>query len=124
MDKLNIVAHGHQNLARIGNRDTVAIAACITKDDGTPVSGLTKADFKVRGLLTGNVHIGTSIPLFLDLEQSDPLLAGYYDVFVKTTDNNVWVGGKYVFAVIVKSNALKAQGRTIAVLEILKSSDL
>jgi hypothetical protein len=29
-----------------------------------------------------------------------------------------------VLAVIVKSSALKAQGRTIAVLEILKGSDL
>jgi hypothetical protein len=121
---LNIVAHGHQHLARIGNKDLVAIATCITKDDGTPVSGLTKSDFKVRGLLTGNVHISTSIALFLDLEESDSQLAGYYDLFVKTTDNNVWVGGTYVFAVMVKSSALKAQDRTIAVLDILKSSDL
>ena len=124
MDKLNIAAHGHRHLAMPGNKDMVAIAACVTKEDGTPVSGLTKADFKVRGLLTGNVHISSSIGLFLDYEQSDPLLAGYYAVFVKTADNNVWVGGECVFAVIVKSNALKAQGRTIAVLDILKPSDI
>ena len=50
---LNIVAHGHQHLARIGNKDMVAIAACVTKDDWTPVSGLTKSDFKVRGATYG-----------------------------------------------------------------------
>jgi hypothetical protein len=124
MDKLNIVAHGHRNLAMPGNKDMVAIAACVTKEDGSPVTGLTKADFKVRGLLTGNVHISTSISLFLDYQDSDSTLAGYYALFVKTTDNNIWVGGQYVFAVTVKSTSLKLQGRTIAVLEILKPADI
>ena len=124
MERLHIAAHGHQNLARPGNKEMIALAACVTRDDGTPVSGLTKANFKVRGLLTGNVHVSTSIALFLDLEESDPSLAGYYDLFVKTTDNNICVAGVCVFAVIVKSSAPKAEGRTVAVLEIFKSSDL
>jgi hypothetical protein len=127
MEQLYIAAHGHQVLAMPGNQDSIAIAACITQADGTPVSGLLKPNFKVRGLLTGNVHTANSIGLFIDYGDQDPICAGYYALFVKTTDNNIWRAGKYVFAVTVKTPAsgrVTAQGRTIAVLDILKSSDL
>ena len=127
MEQLNIAAHGHQVLAMPGNQDSIAIAACVTQADGTPVSGLLKANFKVRGLLTGNVHTANSIGLFIDYGEQDSVCAGYYALFVKTTDNNIWRAGKYVFAVTVKTPAsgrVTAQGRTIAFLDILKSSDL
>jgi hypothetical protein len=127
MEQLHIVAHGHQVLAMPGNQDSIAIAACVTKADGTPVSGLLKPNFKVRGLLTGNVHTSNSIGLFIDYGEQDPVCTGYYALFVKTTDNNIWGAGKYVFAVTVKTPATgraTAQGRTIAVLDILKSGDL
>jgi hypothetical protein len=127
MEQLYIAAHGHQVLAMPGNQDSIAIAACVTQADGTPVSGLLKANFKVRGLLTGNVHTANSIGLFIDYGDQDPISAGYYALFVKTTDNNIWKAGPYVFAVTVKTPAsgrVTAQGRTIAVLDILKSSDL
>ena len=127
MEQLNITAHGHQVLAMPGNQDSIAIAACVTQADGSPVSGLLKANFKVRGLLTGNVHTATSIGLFIDYGEQDSVCAGYYALFVKTTDNNIWKAGPYVFAVTVKTPAsgrATAQGRTIAVLDILKSSDL
>ena len=127
MEQLYIVAHGHQALAMPGNQESIAIAACVTKADGTPVSGLLKPNFKVRGLLTGNVHTANSIGLFIDYGEQDSVCAGYYALFVKTTDNNIWGAGKYVFAVTVKTPATgraTAQGRTIAFLDILKSSDL
>src|SRR4026209_1993294 len=127
MEQLNITAHGHQVLAMPGNQDSIAIAACVTQADGTPVSGLLKANFKVRGLLTGNVHTATSIGLFIDYGEQDSVCAGYYALFVKTTDNNIWKAGPYVFAVTVKTPAsgrATAQGRTIAVLDILKPADL
>ena len=114
-------------MAMPGNQDSIAIAACVTQADGMPVSGLLKPNFKVRGLLTGNVHTATSIGLFIDYGEQDPVCAGYYALFVKTTDNNIWKAGPYVFAVTVKTPAsgrVTAQGRTIAVLDILKSSDL
>ena len=127
MEQLYITAHGHQALAMPGNQESIAIAACVTKADGTPVSGLLKPNFKVRGLLTGNVHTANSIGLFLDYGEQDAVCAGYYALFVKTTDNNIWGAGPYVFAVTVKTPATgraTAQGRTIAVLDILKSVDL
>jgi len=127
MEQLYIAAHGHQALAMPGNQESIAIAACVTKADGTAVSGLLKANFKVRGLLTGNVHTSNSIGLFIDYGEQDPVRAGYYALFVKTTDNNIWGAGKYVFAVTVKTPAsgrVTAQGRTIAVLDILKPGDL
>ena len=71
MEKLYIAAHGHQALAMPGNQDSIAIAACVTQADGTPVSGLLKANFKVRGLLTGNVHTANSIGLFIDYGDQD-----------------------------------------------------
>lgn len=127
MEQLHIAAHGHQVLAMPGNQDSIAIAACVTNADGTPVTGLLKPNFKVRGLLTGNVHTANSIGLFIDYGEQDPVCAGYYALFVKTTDNNIWKAGPYVFAVTVKTPATgraTAQGRTIAVLNILKSADL
>ena len=127
MEQLYIAAHGHQALAMPGNQESIAIAACVTNADGTPVSGLLKVNFKVRGLLTGNVHTANSIGLFIDYGEQDSVCAGYYGLFVPTTDNNIWKAGPYVFAVTVKTPATgraTAQGRTIAVLDILKSVDL
>jgi len=127
MEQLYITAHGHQALAMPGNQDSIAIAACVTNADGTPVSGLLKSNFKVRGLLTGSVHTAESIGSFIDYGEQDSVCAGYYALFVKTTDNNIWKACPYVFAVTVKTPAsgrATAQGRTIAVLDILKPADL
>ena len=65
--------------------------------------------------------------MFIDYGEQDSVSTGYYALFVKTTDNNIWGAGKYVFAVTVKTPAsgrATAQAGTIAVLDILKSGDL
>ena len=116
VQKLNVIAHGTHEQAHPGNQQWVAIAVCVTSDNATPVSGLVKGNFKVRGLLSNGTHIGSSIKLFIDFEDNDPVLAGYYCVFVGTTDNNIWVPGECVFAVIVRRG--KSQGRTLAVVDL------
>jgi hypothetical protein len=127
MEKLYIDAHGHQSFAMPGNQEAIVIAVCVTKGDGTPLSQLTELNFKVRGLLTGGVHTADSIDYFVNFGDQDSIIAGYYALFVKTTDNNIWTAGKYVFAVTVKTPTYRnatAQGHTIAVLDILKPADL
>lgn len=126
MEKLDITAHGAHGSAFPGNQEWVPIAVCVAKADGTPVGDLVKNNFKVRGLVTNNTHIGTTIKLFLNYGEQDSALTGYYALFVGTADNNVWGAGESVFAVTVKtpvSGRATAQGRTLAVVDIIHPGD-
>ena len=116
--KLDIIAHGMPGQAELDNTDPVVICACVTKTDGTPVSGLVKSKVKVRALAGAGTIVGPSIKTFSEAPVS--ALAGYYSLTVAPQAGQVWAAGDYVFAVMVdtvqKSNT--AKGRTLATVHI------
>ena len=118
--QLHILAHGASGLALEGSSDHLHIAVCVTRLDGTPVTGLTKTKFKVRSLITAGTHVGSSIVLFNEADQ--PSLSGYYTLSVKPeATQSGWVIGDYVFAVTVQvplRGGLTGKGRTLATVTV------
>jgi hypothetical protein len=121
MDKLNIVAKGSHSTAYEGNSDSIAICVCVTQTDGTPVTGLTKTNFKVLMMAGGLPHSSNKVNLLIDYSLSDPIFTGFYTLFVPLEKGQIWAIGEYVFAVRVKvSKGLKTplEGRALAKLTV------
>jgi hypothetical protein len=121
MEKLDIVAKGSHSIAYEGNSDPIAISVCVTKTDGTPVTGLTKTNFNVRMIAGGLPHSSNKVSVFIDDSVPDPKFIGFYTFFVPLEKGQVWAIGEYIFAVRVKlSKGVKTplEGRTLAKLTV------
>jgi hypothetical protein len=95
-----------------GSQNPFTIGVCITDLDGTPVTGLTQANFnvfQVAGLLTGVQVEGVETTPFVGSE-------GYYGVGV--CPNSLWSDGHYIFGVVVSGQSPELGGHALVTLRI------
>jgi hypothetical protein len=92
--KLIVVAQSEDTIAAPGNKQPNYIVVSVTNANGTPITALTAANFKVQPVIVGpggalvNITIVTSA-----------ILPGFYIVNVVPINTQTWKAGAYIFAV-------------------------
>lgn len=79
-----------------GNRGACNIPVSVTDATGTPVSGLTVANFAVEAIIVGEFGPGVVM-----LMSQPAALPGTYIVRVEPWPNKTWKAGVHIFAVAV-----------------------
>ncbi len=106
-ERLVVSALSEDTIAKPGNRQPNYIVVSVTAIDGTPVTGLTAANFRVDPMIVGPggalVNITSVVP---------GRLAGFYLVNVVPIGTETWKAGVYIFAVSVTQGVKHGQALT------------
>lgn len=101
---LIVSALSEDSIAAPGNRQPNYIAVSVTSADGTPLTGLSAANFKVDPMI---VAPGGSL---VNIAGFNPgRLPGFYILRVVPVGTQTWKAGVYIFAVSVTQGAKQGQ---------------
>jgi hypothetical protein len=112
MAGLNVVSVSEDTIAAPGNRRPNYICVSVTKQDGTPVTGLAGPNFKVDPMVVGP---GGAL---VDITGVTPgNLAGTYRLDVLPIRTETWKAGTYIFAVAVEQKPDRGQTLTSVLMD-------
>ena len=104
---LLVEARSEDSVANPGNRRNNYITVSVITDNGTPVTGLTSANFKIDAMIVGPGGALVDI-----VAVNAGRLPGFYHIDVTPIRTETWKAGTYIFAVAVESK--NAKGQTFA----------
>lgn len=107
MARLNIEAFSEDTIAAPGNRQPNYIVVTVTNVNGTPVTGLTAANFKVNPMIVGPGGALVNI-----VNVNGGIFPGFYHINVVPINVQTWKAGVYIFAIVVQSGT--NHGQTLA----------
>ena len=101
---LIVSAQSEDTIAAPGNSQSNYIVVSVTAADGTPLLGLTAANFRVDPVIVGP---GGSL---VNITNYNPgRLPGFYVLQVVPINNMTWKAGVYIFAVSVTQGVKRGQ---------------
>ena len=112
MSGLNVVSVSEDTIAAPGNRQPNYICVSVTKQDGTPVTGLAATNFKVDPMIVGPGGALVNIT-----SVTAGRLPGTYLVDVLPIRTETWKAGTYIFAVAVDHAPDKGQTLTSVLMD-------
>ncbi len=112
MAKLIVTALSEDTIAAPGNRNVNYIIVSVTKDDGTPLTGLAVSNFKVDPMIVGPGGAQVNIK-----SVTAGRLPGFYFVDVVPINTQTWKKGVYIFAIAVESGGNKGQTLTSVLMD-------
>jgi hypothetical protein len=101
---LIVSAQSEDSIAAPGNRQPNYIVVSVTTADGTPLTGLTAANFKVDPMI---VAPGGALVNITDVKPGR--LPGFYSIYTVPIGTQTWKAGDYIFAVSVTMGAKRGQ---------------
>ncbi len=104
--RLIVVAESEDTIADPGDRDPCYITVSVTEEDGSPVTGLTKANFKVDAMIVGPGGALVNI-----VQVTAGRLPGFYLLHVVPIRRETWKKGWYIWAIAVARR--RQQGQTL-----------
>ena len=107
MSRLIVQALSEDTIAAPGNRQPNYIVASVTDTNGTPVTGLTAANFRVNPMIVGPGGALVNIA-----NVNGGIFPGFYHINVVPINIQTWKAGVYIFAIVVQSGA--NHGQTLA----------
>lgn len=107
MSRLIVVARSEDTIAAPGNRRPNYIVVSVTDEDGAPVTGLTKRNFKVDAII-----VGAGGALVNITSVGTVRLPGFYILRVVPIRKETWKAGVYIFGVAVAKK--KDMGQSLA----------
>lgn len=112
MARLIVTALSEDTVAAPGNRQPNYIVVSVTDTNGTPISGLGPANFKVDPMIVGpgGALVGISTV-------SAGRLPGFYYIKVTPIREEKWKSGVYIFAVAVEHASDRGQTLTSVLMD-------
>jgi hypothetical protein len=111
-DALYVSAVSEDTIAAPGNRQPNYIVASVTDANGTPVTGLVAANFKVDAMIVGP---GGALVDITRVAQGQ--LPGFYFIDVVPIRQETWKSGTYIFGIAVQKGADKGQALATVVMD-------
>lgn len=112
MSRLIIAAQSEDTIAAPGNRRPNYIAVSVTRENGSPVTGLSAPNFKVDPMIVGP---GGAL---VDITRvAAGRLPGTYHLDVLPIKTETWKAGTYIFAVAVANGADQGQTLTSVLMD-------
>lgn len=112
MARLIVTAFSEDSIAAPGNRQPNYIVVSVTANDGTPVTGLTAANFRVDPMIVG---AGGALVNITGVNAGR--LPGFYHVNVVPINAETWKSGVYIFAVAVERGADHGQALATVLMD-------
>ena len=103
-ERLIVVAESEDTIANPGDRDPCYICVSVSTDDGVPVTGLTKGNFKVDAMIVGPGGALVNI-----VRVAAGRLPGFYHLDVVPIRRETWKKGWYIWAVAVTKRRYRGQ---------------
>jgi hypothetical protein len=112
MSRLIVAANSEDTIASPGNRNNNYLVVSVTDANGTPVTGLAAANFKVDPMIVGPGGALVDI-----VRVTAGRLPGFYHVDVVPIKTETWKAGVYIFAVAVTRGTDQGQTLTTVLMD-------
>ena len=110
--RLIVVAESEDTVADPGDRDDCYICVSVTDENGTPVTGLTRGNFKVDAMV-----VGPGGALVNVVRSTAGRLPGFYRLDVVPIRRETWKKGWYIWAIAVTNRRQRGQTLTKVLLD-------